>query len=75
MRRSRFTEEQIIGVLQEAEAGAGVQELCRRYGFEVETAGHPGTLTDVRRPRSPARLGTLRVAATFTDTPGADYHR
>jgi len=36
MARRRCTEEQIIGVLQEAEAGAKVAELCRTYGI-IET--------------------------------------
>lgn len=31
--KKRFTEEQIIGFLKEAEAGLPVAELCRRHGF------------------------------------------
>ncbi len=33
MKTKRFTEEQIIGVLKEAEAGAKAKELCRRHGI------------------------------------------
>lgn len=31
--KKRFTEEQIIGFLKEAQAGLPVQELCRKHGF------------------------------------------
>ena len=31
--KKRYTEEQIIGFLHEADAGLSVQELCRRHGF------------------------------------------
>ena len=33
MTRRRYTEEQIINILKEAEVGAKVGDLCRRYGM------------------------------------------
>ena len=37
MKHKRFTEEQIIGVLKEAEAGAKTADLARRYGVSEAT--------------------------------------
>ena len=37
MKRSRFGEEQIIGILQEHQAGLGAKELCRKYGISDAT--------------------------------------
>jgi hypothetical protein len=32
MRKSRFSEQQIIGILKEHEAGSRAEDLCRRHG-------------------------------------------
>jgi putative transposase len=33
MRKSNYTEEQIIGFLRQVEAGMAVKDLCRKHGF------------------------------------------
>jgi putative transposase len=37
MKRSRFTEEQIIAILREQEAGVAIAELCRKHGVSSPT--------------------------------------
>ena len=37
MKKQRFTEEQIIGVLKEQEAGAKAADLCRKHGISEAT--------------------------------------
>jgi len=37
MKRSRFTEERIIGMLREQEAGAATADVCRRHGVSSAT--------------------------------------
>jgi putative transposase len=57
MKRKRFSDEQIIKVLKEAEAGAKPADLCRRHGISEATyynwkAKYSGmTVSDARRLR------------------------
>ena len=57
MKRKRFTEEQIIAVLKESEAGAATKELCRKHGISEPTyynwkAKYAGmTVSEARRLR------------------------
>jgi putative transposase len=37
MKRSRFSEEQIIGILKEQEAGAKTADVCRKHGISDAT--------------------------------------
>lgn len=39
MRKSRFTEAQIIGMIKEQEAGLPTVEVCRKHGLSLQAEG------------------------------------
>jgi putative transposase len=71
--KKRSSEEQIVGILREAEAGGAIKELCRKHGFPEASyyawrSKYGGMeVSDVRRLKSldteNARLKRLLAAA------------
>lgn len=57
MKRSKYSESQIVGILKEADAGLQVKEICRKYGISDATyykwkSKYGGLdVSDVRRMR------------------------
>jgi putative transposase len=51
MRKSKFSETQIVGILKDAESGVPVADLLRKYGVSKATFSSGGASTTVRRSR------------------------
>jgi putative transposase len=88
MRRSRFTEEQIIGILKQHNAGLGAKELCRKHGIsdatfykwrsqyggmDVSDARKLKALEDENRKLKKLQAETLLDAATLKEMLGKNF--
>lgn len=87
MRKSRSIDEQIVGLLQQAEAGLPVKELCREVGFSDATfykwrarlggmeASDARMLRKVQAPGGEADLGGTRASLPLTRRGRGRLHR
>jgi succinylarginine dihydrolase len=68
MKRSKFTEEQIIGIVKEHEAGAKTTDLCRKHGMSDATFYIYGRLSRCKRSdRYPGELGRQHLSGVTRD--------
>lgn len=68
MKRTRFSEEQIIGVLKEAEAGAKTADLARRHGVSEATIYIYGRLSRCKRfDQRSGELGCQHLSGVTRD--------
>src|SRR5262249_22005421 len=68
MKRSRFTEEQIIGVLREQESGMNVAEVCRKHGISQLAAIEVAVCTG-GDPDEPQEAATAVCRGTAAGAP------
>ena len=84
MKRSRFSEEQIIGILKEHQAGLTASELCRKHGISDATfykwrskfGGRK--VSDAKNPRSledQKRLLIIKDMLGFRSGPSSEARR
>ena len=88
MKKARFTEEQIIGILREHEAGAATADVCRKHGvssatfynwkakyggLEVSEAKRLRSLEDENRRLKKLLAETMLDASTLKEMLGKNF--
>ncbi len=88
MKKSRFSEEQIIGVLKEHQAGIAVSEICRKHGIsdatfytwrskygglEVSDAKRLKSLEEENRKLKKLLAESMRDVATLREALGKNF--
>ena len=65
MKRSRFTETQIISILKEAEAGMAIEDVCRKNGISSPTHTNGKALMLI--PKAPFQKESVRAASSIPE--------
>ena len=66
MKRTRFSEEQIVTILKQSEAGLKTVEICRQNGISEATSGRPGKSVGVLQLLIKRVLGHVRLQITLS---------
>ncbi len=75
MKRSRFSEEQIIGILKEHQAGLGAKEFCRKHGVSDATFYKWRSKYGGMEVSDAKRLKALEAESAKLHNPGSSAHR